>query len=76
MLTILRNTSSPFVALGLGRLAEVRRDRADHAERDDGVDVEHRLELLVGHLVDDAVPGVAGVVDEDVDLAELVDRPS
>ena len=37
------------------------------------MDVEHRLELLVGHLVDRAVPGVAGVVDDDVDLAELVD---
>ncbi|KAJ3474285.1 hypothetical protein NLG97_g9913 [Lecanicillium saksenae] len=31
--------------------------------RDDG------LPLLVRHLVDDAVPGVAGVVDDDVDLA-------
>jgi hypothetical protein len=37
------------------------------------VDVEHRLELLVGHLVDRAVPGVARVVDDDVDLPELVD---
>jgi hypothetical protein len=37
------------------------------------VDVEHRLELLVGHVVDDSVPGVAGVVDEDVDLPERVD---
>ena len=38
------------------------------------MDVEHRLELLVAHLVGDAVPGVAGVVDEDVDLPEGVDR--
>ena len=37
------------------------------------MDVEHRLELLVGHPVDDAVPGVAGVVDDDVDRAEGLD---
>ena len=52
----------------------MRSDGAHHPERHDGVDVEHRLELLVGHLVRDAVPRVAGVVDEDVDLAEGVDR--
>ncbi len=61
--------------LGLGRLAPVRGDRADHPEGDDRVDVEHRLELLVGHPVDDAVPGVAGVVDDDVDRAEGLDAP-
>ena len=60
--------------LGLRRLAPVRGDRADDAEGDDRVDVEHRLELLVGHPVDDPVPGVAGVVDDDVDLAEGLDR--
>jgi hypothetical protein len=38
------------------------------------VDVEHRLELLVAHPVDDAVPGVARVVDEDVHGAERVRR--
>ena len=38
------------------------------------MDVEHRLELLVAHLVSGAVPGVAGVVHEDVDLPERVDR--
>jgi hypothetical protein len=52
----------------------VRRSRAQDAERDDRVDVEHRLELLVAHLVDRAVPRVARVVDHDVELAELVDR--
>ena len=74
MLTILRKTLLALVALGLRRLAPVRGDRADDPEGDDRVDVEHRLELLVGHPVDDAVPGVAGVVDEDVDLAEGLDR--
>ena len=49
-------------------------DRANHPERDDGVDLEHRLELLVAHLVDDSVPGVAGVVDDRVDRAERLDR--
>ena len=52
----------------------MRRQRPGDAEGDDGVDVEHRLELLVGHPVGDAVPGVAGVVDDDVDRAEGVDR--
>ena len=28
--------------------------------------VEHRLPLLVGHLVDGSVPGVAGVVDDGI----------
>jgi hypothetical protein len=51
----------------------VRGRRADDPEGDDRVDIQHRLELLVGHLVRHAVPGVAGVVDDDVDLAELVD---
>jgi hypothetical protein len=63
----LRKTSLPSPALGLGRLAPVRGERPGDAEGHDGVDVEHRLELLVGHPVDDAVPGVAGVVDDDVD---------
>ena len=60
--------------LGLGRLAPGRGERADHAERDDRVDVEHRLELLVAHPVDDAVPGVPGVVDDAVDRPEGFDR--
>ena len=37
------------------------------------MDVDHLLELLVGHLVDRRVDRVAGVVDQDVDLAPLVD---
>ena len=62
-----------LAALGLGRLAPVRGQGPGDAEGDDRVDVEHRLELLVGHPVGDAVPGVAGVVDDDVDGAEGVD---
>jgi hypothetical protein len=60
--------------LSLGRLAQMRRRRAQHPERDDRVDVEHRLELLVRRLVDRPVPGVAGVVDDDVQTAPGVDR--
>ena len=63
-----------LLALHLGRLAQVRRRGADHAERDDRVDVEHPLERLVGHLVDRRVDRVARVVDDDVDLAPGVDR--
>ena len=32
------------------------------------------LPLLVAHLLDHVVPGVAGVVDDDVEAAELLDR--
>jgi hypothetical protein len=60
--------------LGLRRLAPVRGDRADHPEGHDRVDVEHRLELLVRHPVHDPVPGVAGVVDDDVDPSKGLDR--
>ncbi|TLD47114.1 MAG: hypothetical protein FAZ92_00606 [Accumulibacter sp.] len=38
------------------------------------MDVEHRLPLLVAHLLDDVVPGVTGVVDDDVEAAELAER--
>ena len=38
------------------------------------MDLEHRAELLVRHLVRDPVPRVAGVVHDDVELAELRDR--
>jgi hypothetical protein len=40
------------------------------------VDVQHGLELLVGGLLDDRVPGVACVVDDDVDRAEGAERRS
>ena len=36
------------------------------------MDLEHRPELLVAHLVGHSVPRVAGVVDDDVDLAERI----
>jgi hypothetical protein len=63
-----------FLALLLGRLAQMRRGGADDAERDDGVDVEHPLVRVVGHLVDRRVDRVARVVDDDVDLAPGVER--
>ena len=37
------------------------------------MDLEHRAELLVAHLVQHPVPRVPGVVDDDVELSELVD---
>src|SRR3546814_9001876 len=36
--------------------------------------VDDRLPLLVAHLLDHVVPGVAGVVDDDVEAAQLLDR--
>ena len=73
MFTTLRKTSLPSSFSFLAGSRRCGRGRAQDAERHHGVDVEHRLELVVGHLVDDVVAGVAGVVDDDVDLAELVD---
>src|SRR5271154_5771812 len=71
---LVRPITPAFPAVFLGGLAQVRRRRADDPERDHRVDVEHRLEVLVGELVDRAVDRVAGVVDDDVDLAERVHR--
>src|SRR5215216_5444917 len=65
---------APLLALLLRRLAQVRGRGADHAERHHRVDVEHALERVVAHLVDRGVDRVAGVVDDDVDLAPRVDR--
>src|SRR3546814_2558489 len=46
------------------------------AERRGYVDVEHCFELFVGLLLDHAVAGVAGVVDDDVEPAEAIERAS
>ncbi|EPE07043.1 transcription factor tfiiic complex subunit [Ophiostoma piceae UAMH 11346] len=51
------------------RDAEVGRGSTDQAERCLGMQVQDVVPLLVAHLVDDAVPGVAGVVDDNMDLA-------
>lgn len=49
--------------------AEIRRGLAHHVEGRGAVQGDHGLPLLVGHLVDDAVVGVARRGHEDVDLA-------
>ena len=49
--------------------AEVRRRSAHNLERRGCVQVHDGVPLLVRHLVDHAVPRVARVVDDDVDLA-------
>jgi hypothetical protein len=49
--------------------AEVRRRSAHDLEGRGSVQVDNGMPLLVCHLVDDAVPCVARVVDNDVDLA-------
>jgi hypothetical protein len=55
-------------------LAEMLLEGAQDAERRGQVDVEDGVPLLVAHLLDDRVPGVAGVVDHDMAAAEGVDR--
>jgi len=52
----------------------VRGRRPEDLERDHGVDLEHRAKLVVAHPVGDPVPAVAGVVDDDVELPEGLDR--
>lgn len=49
--------------------AEVRSRGADEGEGCGAVQGDDGIPLLVRHLVDDAVPSVAGVVDDDVDLS-------
>jgi hypothetical protein len=49
--------------------AEVWGRSADNLERRCCVQVDDGVPLLVRHLVDHAVPRVAGIVDDDVDLA-------
>lgn len=49
--------------------AEVRRRGAHNLERRGRVQVHDGVPLLVGHLVDHAVPRVARVVDDDMNLA-------
>ncbi len=39
------------------------------------VDVDDRVPLLLGHLPDDAVPGDAGVADQNVEAAERLEHP-
>ena len=69
-MTTLRNTSRPVGVL-FGEDADRLGRRAHDAEGLREVNVEHRLELLVGHLLDGSNSGVAGVVDDDVEPAEL-----
>src|SRR5258706_715564 len=54
----------------LGCLAHVRCGRADDPKRRGEVNVDHRVPLLVGHVLYDRVPGIARVVDDDIDAAE------
>jgi len=60
------SASSRFAASRSGPAA-ARKD----PERRFQVDIEHRVELLVAHLLDQAVPSVAGVVDDDVDAPKV-----
>ena len=70
MFTTLRMTRRPSA---VSRLAASRRklEAARRiAERSHQMNVQHGLKLLVGHLLNDVVPDVAGVVDDDVEGAE------
>ena len=61
------------LGFGLGERADHRLRGAQDAKRRRQVAVEHRVPLLVGHLLDHVVPGVAGVVDDDVQALVFAD---
>ena len=53
---------------------EMRRRGARHVETALEVNLDHRIEILLRHLVEDAVAQVAGVVDDAIDSAIQVER--
>ncbi|MOA01415.1 hypothetical protein D3C78_1208230 [compost metagenome] len=57
----------------LGQGADDRLGGTQDAERCGQVAVDDGVPLLVAHLLDHVVPGVAGVVDDDVDAAVVLD---
>ncbi|MNY33825.1 hypothetical protein D3C86_1681230 [compost metagenome] len=60
---------------GAGLLApEVRRDGTGHVEAALQVHLHHRVEVLFGHLVEDAIAQVARVVDQPVDAPVHINR--
>ena len=38
------------------------------------MNVQHGLPLLITHIVNGAVPNIAGIIDDNVEAAELLDR--
>jgi hypothetical protein len=73
-ITAFRWRTRPAPASAAAAARNVGAQALERAERDDQVDVEHGLELLVGHAVDAAVPGVAGVVHHHVEGTEGAER--
>ena len=47
---------------------------AQDPKRRQEMDVEHRLELLVARLLNDVIPAISGVVDDDVDRVKFFER--
>ena len=75
MLTTLRHgTGSPAAVAFLTAGRDDRLCGTQDPERRFEVHIEDGVPLFVGHLLDHRVPGVAGVVDDDVQAAEVVDR--
>ena len=73
MFTTLRNTSRPSLGFLPRGFPDEALRRAHDAEGRGQVDVQHGVPLLVRHLLDDVVPGIAGIVDDDVEPALAVD---
>src|SRR5258708_25931708 len=65
---------SALLLLTLCRLAQERRGRANDSKRRGQMHTEYRFPLLIGHLVNHRIPGVARIVHDDVDPAKLFDR--
>ena len=62
--------SFAFRYLLFGDFSHVRRRRANDPERCGQVHIDHRVPLLICHILNDCIPRVACVVDDDVDSAE------
>jgi hypothetical protein len=58
----------------IARLAHDRESRPHDMKRAHQMDVDDRLEILVADLVQRAVADIAGIMDEDVDAAVMVER--
>src|SRR6185503_5008699 len=54
----------------LGRFPDKSGSGAEYAKWSHKVNIQHRLELLIGRLLDHVIPAITGVIDDDVDRIE------
>ncbi len=74
MFTTLRMTRWPAAISVLAASRMYVEAARQNAKRRHQMDVDHRLKLLVRGLLDNGVPGITRVIDNNVDAAEVLDR--